>query len=489
MSDKPRGGAIRSHEAGYFVERKVSNKVTIAMLLLISSLVASTVLYHILRADTFIEQLSSNIGITFFIVLVVVSYGAAYYLFRKFISPVNKDLQSSGSTPLFFRLTYNILRFTFISNAAFLTIIIVQIITMAGFYVGLTILSMQANVVLTTVIFAYLSFKFLSWYKSNHDLTVLFFAFAFGSIDIAIATSAAAQTVFFLLDDPWRIEAQLQIEKEGEGAGYSLSNNVKSDSLLHNLYVATQFPLRVAFVLYWIATAMLLRKYSKTIGRLRFWTLVSLPLVTLIIGSILTYGSFVSQLLQGIILPSSALFGGILFGLIFLTIARALERTMQYQHYGAQLREGHNERSRSITGYLRMAVFGTILFLVTNTPSNHILDWVHIPYPPFADVVWSFIGFAAYLYSFGLYFSVISISHDANLRKSVQKLSIEEANMLHRLGSTQMQQEIQKRVVKLSREQEDVLKEQTGVEQHLTDDEIKQYVKDVMEEIQRAPRK
>jgi hypothetical protein len=34
-----------------------------------------------------------------------------------------------------------------------------------------------------------------------------------------------------------------------------------------------------------------------------------------------------------------------------------------------------------------------------------------------------------------------------------------------------------------------VLKEQTGVEQHLTDDEIKQYVKDVMEEIQKAPRK
>jgi hypothetical protein len=45
-------------------------------------------------------------------------------------------------------------------------------------------------------------------------------------------------------------------------------------------------------------------------------------------------------------------------------------------------------------------------------------------------------------------------------------------------------------VVKLSREQEEVLKEQTGVEQqHLTDDEITQYVKDVMKEIQRTPRK
>jgi hypothetical protein len=228
---------------------------------------------------------------------------------------------------------------------------------------------------------------------------------------------------------------------------------------------------------------------QRAIGQFRFWTLVSLPLATFIIGSILNYGNFVSGLLLGIILPSSALFGGILFGLIFLTIARVLERTTQHQQYGAQLREGHNERRRSITRYLTMAVFGIILFLVTNTPSNHILDWVHIPYPPYADVVWSFIGFAAYLYGFGLYFAVISISHDAKLRKSIQKLSIEEANMLHRLGSTQMQQEIQKRVVKLSREQEEVLKEQMGVEQHLADDEIKQYVKDVMEEIQKAPRK
>jgi hypothetical protein len=85
---------------------------------------------------------------------------------------------------------------------------------------------------------------------------------------------------------------------------------------LHNLYVATQFPLRIAFVLYWIATATLLRQYSKTIGRLRFWTrLASACYINY--GNILTYGSFISQLLQGIILTSSALFGVILFGLIF----------------------------------------------------------------------------------------------------------------------------------------------------------------------------
>jgi hypothetical protein len=53
------------------------------------------------------------------------------------------------------------------------------------------------------------------------------------------------------------------------------------------------------------------------------------------------------------------------------------------------------------------------------------------------------------------------------------KTKYRRSKILYRLGSTQMQQEIQKRVVKLSREQEEVLKEQTVVEQHLADDEIK----------------
>ena len=228
---------------------------------------------------------------------------------------------------------------------------------------------------------------------------------------------------------------------------------------MHNLYAATRFPLRIAFVLNWIATATLLRKYSKTIGRLRFWT------SRLASTCYINYWkhSDLRQLYCTII----AGYNPTILCSLWCNSVRAnlfdnckgSRKDIQYQHSGAQLREGHNERSRSITRYLRMAVFGTVLFLVTNTPSNRILVWVHIPYPPLADVVWSFIGFAAYFYSFGLYLSVISISHDANLRKSIQKLSIEETDMPHRRGSTQMQQEIQKQVVKLSREQEEVLKE------------------------------
>jgi hypothetical protein len=136
-----------------------------------------------------------------------------------------------------------------------------------------------------------------------------------------------------------------------------------------------------------------------------------------------------------------------------------------------------------------MAAFGTILFIVTNTPSNHIIDWIHIPYPPFADVVWSFVGFAAYVYGFGLYFSVVSISQDIKLRRSMQQLAMEEARMLHSLGSAEMEQEIQKRVSKILKDNEERNRKKTGVSQQANEEEMKRYLYGAMEEVQKSKKK
>jgi hypothetical protein len=46
-----------------------------------------------------------------------------------------------------------------------------------------------------------------------------------------------------------------------------------------------------------------------------------------------------------------------------------------------------------------------------------------------------------------------------------------------------MQREIQERVVKLTKEQEELLKEQTGIEQRISEEEMKEYVKEVMDKM------
>jgi hypothetical protein len=265
--------------------------------------------------------------------------------------------------------------------------------------------------------------------------------------------------------------------------------NLKSDERLHDLFLIIQLPQRIAFFLYWIATVMLLRKYSESIGKTRFWTLVSLPLVTFVIASIFIYGGFSSILLRGIISSAAALIAGILFGMIFLTIARRLRKTGNESPYPSQKVESQDTKGNTIYNYLMMSVFGTILFLVSNIPPNHVIDWVHIPYPPFADVVWSFIGFGIYLYSFGLFFSTVAISQDTRLRKSLNKLAMEEADLLRSLGTTRMKEELQKKVAKISKEQEEQLRDQTGIEHKVSDEEMKQYTDEVMKELQKIPRK
>jgi hypothetical protein len=450
-----------------------------AMLVLISSLIASNMIYAFLLADTLVGELSSNLGLALFVSLAVIPNAAGYYVLRRFIAPVYKAHIASNASPSslsFFRLTYNLLKVAFFSNAVFLAVIIIQIIVFSGFHVGLTVFSIQVNTVLAIILTTFLSYKFLSWFKGNHDFTVLLFGLTFAIVAITWAIDDGTQTAFFLLNDGLgRIEEPHMIPEEPEGSTNLQSDNQKSDPILHTFFLLRLIPGRIAFVLYWIGTALLLRRYSTKIGRLKFWTILSLPIVILFVGSIFIFGGIVgTQLLRGVITAISTVLGGVLFGVIFLTIARGLEQKQQDHHHGG---------SSMISQYLTMSAFGVILYLVATTPPSHIIDWVHIPYPPFANVVWSFAALAVYLYSFGFYFSTLAISRDTNLRKSVQKLAIDEANMLHNLGFEQMQREIQERVVKLTKEQEELLKEQTGIEQQVSEEEMKDYVKEVMDRV------
>lgn len=383
---------------------------------------------------------------------------------------------ASSSSSSFFRLTYNLLRIAFFSNAVFLAVIIIQIIVFSKFHVGLSVFSIQVNTILVIVLSTFLSYKFLSWYKGNHNLTVLLFGLTFAIVAITWAIDDGTQTAFFLINDGLgRIEEPHIIPEEPEGSTNLQSNNQKSDPILHTFFLLRLIPGRVAFVLYWIGTAILLRRYSTRVGRLKFWTILSLPIIILLLGSIFIFGGIVgTQLLRGVVTAISTLLGGVLFGVIFLTIARGLEQNQEQKHAG---------NTSMISQYLTMSAFGVILYLVSTTPPSHIIDWVHIPYPPFANVVWSFAAFSVYLYSFGFFFSTFIISQDTNVRNSLQKLAIAEAKLLRNIGFERMQLEIQERVVKLTEEQNELLKKQTGIEQHVSEEEMKEYVKEVMDNV------
>ncbi len=57
---------------------------------------------------------------------------------------------------------------------------------------------------------------------------------------------------------------------------------------------------------------------------------------------------------------------------------------------------------------------------------------------------------------------------------------------LESIGTAQMEQDLQKRVLTIAKENSDVMTEETGVQPSLTEDEIKEYLDMVVNEIKRT---
>ena len=92
---------------------------------------------------------------------------------------------------------------------------------------------------------------------------------------------------------------------------------------------------------------------------------------------------------------------------------------------------------------------------------------------------------SSFLYSVGFYLSAVYIAQDLSLRKYFR--GINKIELLDLLGNAQMESEIEKRVTKVLRDQQQTLSEQSGISiSALGDDyDLKLYVNEVLEEIKR----
>ena len=78
------------------------------------------------------------------------------------------------------------------------------------------------------------------------------------------------------------------------------------------------------------------------------------------------------------------------------------------------------------------------------------------------------------------------VSQDTTLRLTIRKSITEQAKFLDSMGSAQMEQELHSTVMKIMKKQSDVLTEKTGVESSMTENDIKEYMTMVMDEIHKV---
>jgi hypothetical protein len=116
--------------------------------------------------------------------------------------------------------------------------------------------------------------------------------------------------------------------------------------------------------------------------------------------------------------------GGLLFGVSFLALATSMRQI----------------RQNVVADYLDIAGYGIALLLLPI-----IANILFIPYPPFGSASCSFLALASYIFYVGLYLSAISISEDAELRKSIRRTAVNELKLLESIGTAQMSAQLERK--------------------------------------------
>jgi hypothetical protein len=244
-----------------------------------------------------------------------------------------------------------------------------------------------------------------------------------------------------------------------------------SGSIMDNLNYGYVISSILSFMITWAATAMLLRHYSPRLGIVKYWIILSIPLIYFLSQFLSLFLNLFASLLKSdpiffgiiftLIFTVSKPAGGVLFGLAFWAIARNIH------HKGA------------VRDYLTISAYGFVLLFI----SNQAIVLVDAPYPPFGLATISFMGLSAYLILVGISSSAISIAEDSKLRQSIRKFAIDESKLLDSIGSAQMEQQIEKKVITMTKEHQDSMTEETGIQSSLTEDDMKQYLEMVLKEV------
>jgi hypothetical protein len=123
-----------------------------------------------------------------------------------------------------------------------------------------------------------------------------------------------------------------------------------------------------------------------------------------------------------LITSMSSVLAGTIFGAGFLSVARTLQT------------------GSAVRNFMIIAAYGFVLFYIVGSAMVS-----QAAYPPYGLAALSFTGLSCYLIYSGLYFSAISVSQDMALRQTIRKSVMEQSKLLDRIGSAQMDKELQGR--------------------------------------------
>jgi hypothetical protein len=437
------------------IQRLGSTGIFILIIFIIIAIIVDTSIVSIATSAGGLRSSVSDIALFIFMVLV---FAVGQYVILTFVKQGYKDKEGKMGDLKQYDLDWidKVVSITHYVLIAILVFTILQILFMSSYHILILKASIFISYGISFILLALLAKRFFSWFRFNHNLVVLAYALATTMISInAIITIIYINNEF--INDPAIIRPMR-----------SLTGAVTSqDITLSSAYVLTSV---LSFILTWIATVLLLRHYSRKLGIIKYWIIVSIPLAYFLSQFqplfLYSFADFrlsnpvLFGIIYNLIFSVSKPVGGVLFGIAFWTIAKSLT-------------------SKTVKSYMIISAYGMMLLFTVNQPTGLTL----IPYPPFGLTSICFMVLASYLVSLGVYSSATSVSEDSRLRQTIRKIALKESQFLDMIGTAEMQREIERRVLVLSKNTKNDMIEERGISSSLDEDDIKYYLNEVLEEI------
>jgi hypothetical protein len=436
-----------------------NNKTLAIIILLISVLIIDTSLF---RISDLIRVYVTPIWATSLFVFMSIVYLLGQHILIRSARTKSRQIRELGYLHLkVLDKSVTIIQYLL---SGIIVFVLLQVVIFSEFYTSAVSMAAVISYLMAIFMMIFLSLRFFSWFKLHRNPVVLFYLLS----TIMLSINAAFSLALILTISPGI--PSLVGESQIAGMTRAIAANPFAVGL-NNGYTATSI---LSFILLWLATALLLREYSKRIGMITYWALVSIPLVYFLsqfpalffnlFGSLIGSNPTFYGIVLTLIFSLSKITGGILFGVAFWTIAK------------------HLPDITVVKSYMVIAAYGFILFYISNQAGSSLFQLGGV-YPPFGLPTIAVIGFSSYLMLVGIYSSAISVAQDSRLRRVIRKSVQQQSSLLDKIGTAQMQQEIENKVLSTIRSQAENLRSETGIATSLDENEIRDYMKEVITKI------
>ena len=432
-------------------------------LLVLFGIVVSTILIDSevgVVLDFIPEIISSNAGILLFIGSAIIFAITGFFI----LSHIRQIGIKGGAKILSLGKSHTLVTVVHCTLIGIITFVILQILFTSQYNTLAIALTIAISYGLWIIIMVLLARAFYSWYKSIASRSG-----SQSKILILILTASMVAYVvngaFLLANYLVWIQGQSQIITSSSVAFFP---DFDPKALVSQIGTVSQIVSGVAYVLTWISTVILLRPYMKKIGRTKYWSIMGFALVyyliafpLFVLGFFSPTGETDTEIMNNILLISiSSVVAGIIFGAAFLSVARTLRA------------------ETAIRQYLILAAYGMLMFYIAGSATVS-----QAAYPPFGLISTAFTGLSTYLIYVGLYSAAVTLSQDLTLRNAIRKSVMEQSKLLDSIGTAQMERELQTSVFAIAEKTSAEMKENSGIETSLSENDIRDYMSLVVKEL------